>query len=205
MDAAFRQTYEAEFLIANQIVPRGDPTQPQTETSYVVIQGAVVRITDSQGGALNQYTQLASVTVPPAQGTTPSYAPIGMTILNQQTIEDPRVLAPVEQGGTRRLITYTRFFGQTLGGESVETGEYEFPVDVCFGCLVSFAAADIDPALPTPNCAAAAGASTTTSSTLPVPCIVGEDAPIDCSQCLAFSVCSGAVPASSLIDAGGGG
>ncbi len=208
LDTALKQQYTAVFLIANQIVPRGDPTQPQTETSDVVIHGAIVRITDSSGNALNGpkgYTQLGTVTIPPAQGNTPSYAAIAMTILDQATVELPSVLGAVMQGGTRRLLTYTKFFGQTLGGDSVETGEFEFPVDVCFGCLISFSAADMDPALPTPNCVNAGSTSTATAS-LPVPCVPGQDDVIDCSECVGvFPACSGVVAPSAIPDAGGGG
>jgi hypothetical protein len=206
LDVAFAHQYTAAFLLANQIVPRGDPSQPQTETSYVQIQGAVVRITDSQGNQLSTYTRLASATIPPAVGSTPSYSPIEMTILDSNTIESSAVLVPVEAGGTRRLITYTKFFGQTLGGVSVETGEYEFPVDVCFGCLIRFSAADIDPNIPGLNCggAVSSSAAASTTSALPVPCVAGQDDAIDCSECLSVPACLGTA-SSGIADAGTGG
>jgi len=53
LDIALRKSYEAAFLLANQIVPRGDPSAPETETSFVSIKGAVVRITDSNRMTLN--------------------------------------------------------------------------------------------------------------------------------------------------------
>ena len=49
LDTGITSSYNAVFLVGNQIVPRGNPNQPQTETSYVNIQGAVVRILDSDG------------------------------------------------------------------------------------------------------------------------------------------------------------
>jgi hypothetical protein len=191
LDTAFKQSYTAVFLIANQIIPVGDPTQPDTETSDVVIQGAIIRITDATGVPLNGskgYTELGTVTIPPAQGNTPSYAAISMTILDQATVAS----VAVTPGSTRRLLTYTQFFGQTLGGESVETGEFEFPVDVCDGCLITFSASDIDTTLlPKLNCVGASGSQTSSAtSSLPVPCALGQDDSIDCSECLSNLTCN---------------
>ena len=53
LDTALSPEYTAEFLVGNQIVPAGNPNQPQTETSFVTIKGAVVRIVDSGGNQLN--------------------------------------------------------------------------------------------------------------------------------------------------------
>ncbi|MGH7271457.1 MAG: hypothetical protein ACREJ3_13590, partial [Polyangiaceae bacterium] len=184
--------YVAEFLIANQIVARADPTKPSTETSYVSIQGATIRITDSQGNQIGDFTQLASVTIPPSVGTTPGFAPLGLTILDHKTVERADVLDALKGGATRRLITYTRFFGQTLGGISVQSDEYEFPITVCAGCLIRYSSMDIDPNLPSPNCFFAlqgAGGGTGAASTLPIPCIFGQDFAVDCSQCLGDTAC----------------
>src|SRR5580700_1555026 len=59
------QTYGAEFLVGNQLVPQGTPSAPATETSYVNNQGAVVRITDIDGNQIRTYTQLLGSTIPP--------------------------------------------------------------------------------------------------------------------------------------------
>jgi hypothetical protein len=103
--------------------------------------------------------------------------------------------------GTSRLVTYTKFFGQTTGGDYEESDEFEFPVDICFGCLVGFSAADENPLEPEPNCALAAASGTATS--LPVPCVIGQDAVVDCSACQGFAVCRGAAPTPTT-DAGTG-
>src|SRR5262249_34530488 len=67
---------------------------------------------------------------------------------------------------TKTVIVYVKAFGQTLGGRSVESGEYQWPLRVCKGCYVVF---DSD-------CTAA--------PTMPlVPCFAGQDQPVSCYRC----------------------
>ncbi len=193
LDASLLTEYTAVFLVGNQLVPRGNPNQPHTETSYVTIQGAVVRIVDSNGNQLNTFTNRAAGTIPPSSGTTPGYLAVGATIIDSVTS------ASLGLGGAvDRIVSYVRFFGQTLGGESVETNEFGFPVDVCRGCLISYPLAEMNTSLPEPNCANG-GAASSSSSSSSVPCVPGQDLPIDCS--LVTPMRSG----TSITDAGGGG
>jgi hypothetical protein len=96
-----------------------------------------------------------------------------------------------------------RFFGHTLGGESVESNEFGFPVQICNGCLVSFPAAEQSLSLPTPNCALAGASGSTATS---VPCIIGQDLSVDCSACQGRAVCSVNEPmgGATTVDAGVG-
>jgi len=194
LDVGFRNTYFAEFLVGNQIVSQASTTAPQTETSYVQFTGAVVKITDTAGKTLANYTEMVgAAALAPAQGTTPSFEPIGVTIVDEAAVDSfiPG-LEPggTDYGGTVQLITQTYFFGQTLGGESVQTNVFAFPVTVCYGCLVGYSAADVNPNAPLPNCLNATSSSST-STALPGPCFPGEDDAIDCSQCLGLLVCQG--------------
>lgn len=210
LDLAFpTDGYSAVFLVGNQLVPQGDPNAPKTETSYVNIQGGTVRITDAMGNELPgvpPFTRLTSATLSPSAGTTVSYTPINLTIIGQNAIDalqTPTAMYP--QGrlahGRVRLVTYVRFFGKTLGGQYVESNEFEFPVDLCHGCLITFAPQDINPRCPAPNCQ-----GTGMGGTLPVPCRRGQDALIDCSQCQDILECYGAAPPGTCgTDAGVGG
>jgi hypothetical protein len=190
LDVGFRTSYSAEFLVGNQIVPQGNPSIPQTETSYVQFEGAVVAVNDTDGNQISNYTYMVgAAALAPAQGTTPSYEPIGVTIVDQGS--EATVDSALKAGGTRTFITQTYFFGHTLGGESVQTNTFTFPVVLCYGCLVGYSQADIDEnASITPNCLLAAN-STSASTTLPEPCILGQDDTVDCSQCLGYLVCRG--------------
>jgi len=206
LDVGFRHTYSAEFLVGNQIVSQASATAPQTETSFVQFTGAVVKITDTAGNTVADYTEMVgAAALGPAQGTTPTYEPIGVTIVDEGTVTSllPDLAPPpgMATGGTRTLVTHTYFFGQTLGGESVQTNVFSFPVTLCEGCLVSYSASDIDLNAPTPNCLLAASSSSSSSSALPGPCNQGQDDPIDCSQCLGVAVCLGN-GAGFVVDAG---
>ncbi len=200
LDAALTAEYSPVFLVANQVVPRGDPTQPHTETSYVNIQGAVVHITDSGGNELNSFTTMVAATIPPSSGTLPGFASMGVTIIDSNTAMG------LGHGGVDRVVATVRFFGKTAGGESVESNDFGFPVNVCRGCLVSFPVTEDDPNLPTPNCASA-GASSSSMATN-VPCTPGQDLAIDCSLCQGIPECDvneRQAVVSPIVDAGGGG
>jgi len=200
LDVGLRAEYTAILLVGNQLVPRGDPNQPHTETSFVTLEGAVVRIVDSSGTQLSTYTQPAAATIPPSSGTTPGYASLGVTIVDSATAAK---VAPAP-GTSVPLVSYVRFFGHTLGGESVESNEFGFPVNVCTGCLIDFSASD-NTNLAQPNCANS-GASMTSSSSSSVPCFPGQDLPIACAACQANPLCKGALAGiSTIVDAGGGG
>jgi hypothetical protein len=201
LDVALTNSYTAEFLVGNQMVPRGDPNQPQTETSYVKIEGAVVRIMDASTPPqqLASYTTLAALTLPPSSGTSPGYGPIAVTIINSATAAG----FSMSSGGIR-VTSYVRFFGHTLGGESVESNEFGFPVDVCSGCLIAFPPSEENLQLPTPNCALSNSSMMTATS---VPCIMGQDYAIDCALCQSAPACrvnENGTPV-AIVDAGGGG
>jgi hypothetical protein len=201
LDVDFRSQYDAVYLVGNQTVPRGDPTTPKAETSRITVQGGIVRITDSSGKQLKTYSRLTSATIDPQSGSSPTFEPVFLTILDHDTVESFR---PTLGGTTRpqvRLVTYVRVYGYTLGGQYVESDEFEFPVDICQGCLISFAPQDISPNFPAPNCV---GAKTGATSTLPIPCSPGQDFTIDCSQCAAIPDCNPNVPAGLILDAGAG-
>jgi hypothetical protein len=202
-DIAFgRQGYEPTYLIGNQAVPEVNSQQLQTETDIITVQGAIVRITDSSGNQVANFTRLAAATVYPSTGSVPGYAPITVTTIDQATVQgDADLQSNVSTGGTTRLVTYVTFFGITTGGNSIQSGEFEFPVDVCSGCLIGFSSTDVNPLLPTPNCALAASSS---STSLPSPCVQGQDFTVDCSQCQAVPACQGALAGKTVPTADAG-
>ena len=170
LDVSIRSEYDPTYLVANQLVPEVNATQLQTETSIVTIQGAVVRITDSAGVQLRTFTRLSSTSINPALGGVPTYGPVTVTTVDPMTIANSADIqnTVVNGNGIVRLVTFVRFFGQTTGGKSVESGEFEFPVDVCRGCLI--------------RCQTSANGMQQSN-----PCALGQDAPvtIDCSASVA--------------------
>jgi hypothetical protein len=185
LDVALRTQYDAAFLVGNQLVPQSNPQQLREETARVTVRGAVVRITDTDGNQLRTYTVTTSATIDPATtGGEPSFEPVFATILDTATVNaSPDVQTLKMNGlggaGSARFLTFTRFFGATLGGTAVESDEFEFPIDVCYGCLIGFTNAGSGP---TPNCGGMAP-----SSAPVIPCIVGQDQGVPCYACLGES------------------
>ena len=79
---SFGGEYIATFLVGNQMVPEVNPTQLMTETSFVNIQGAVVRVTKSTGEPVISFTRLTATSIPPSTGTTPGYGAVQVLLLD---------------------------------------------------------------------------------------------------------------------------
>jgi hypothetical protein len=196
LDTAFRTEYDAEFLLANQLVTQSNPNEVHTETANINVQGAIVRDTDAAGNQLDSFTSLTSGTVYAAVGGTPGYAVSSATVISQKAVQAAGSLS----AGTKTVVGYVKFFGHTLGGQYIESNEFEFPVDLCNGCLVQFSASSMDPCFQSVNCKKAANAMGATSTTT-VPCVIGQDTSVDCSLCLQLSICN-PNPGPNLCDAG---
>jgi hypothetical protein len=192
-DVALASSYSPVVIVGNQLVARGDGTQARTETNRVQLRGAVVRVTDSQGSQISTFTSLTEGTVDPSQGQSPGIAQAAVTIV------DPATAATLRAGLTNRsarktILAYFKVFGQTLGGTYVESGEFQHVVNVCAGCLVTFPSEAVNQALVTPtqptNCELGFPAGTQLNgTTIALPCVIGQDQPIDCRLCHGIAAC----------------
>ncbi len=185
--------YVAACLLGNQLVPEANPNIPTTETSYINVTGAVVTVSDSAGNQLGTFTRLTTAVIPPSSGGIPTFSPIGVLIVDPMSLSKLTVLDTVP-GAVVRVVANVQFFGETLGHQSIESDTFQFPVDVCksdpadgFPCLVQFTTADIKPGCGLLNCLG--NGSTTSASNAQVPCALGQDLAVDCSQCLGLQVC----------------
>lgn len=170
LDLAFRTNYQAALLVGNQLVAQGSRDQVRTETSRVVIKGAVVTVKDAAGNTLKSYTVDATGFVDPASGTEPGYG-----VVQVELIPDSLQLS-----ANTRVTADVQVFGDTLGGKSITSADLLFPISVCNGCLVSFPAAALDPTQP----GKCVGDTTAT-----LPCYPGQDDPIDCRLCTGNPAC----------------
>lgn len=188
MDVALTTRYVPALLVANQLVPRGDNSNLRVETNRFVIQGAIVRLTDATGAPLKSFTVQGGGEVDPAAGGTPGYAVYFPTVIDPDTANALAAKAGgVRSGTTTRIVVYVKVFGATTGGTSLESMEFLFPVETCYGCLVEFPAAANDPAQqPQPNCKSVSSSS----SSIVIPCSIGSDQPVDCRLCQGNAVCS---------------
>ena len=97
--------------------PRSTPQQLETETSNINIQGAVVRITDAAGNQLNTFTTPRR----PARSTPPRAPCRGTRRFAVTTITRHGRQRSRRHGRATRerrhdpLVSYAKFFGQTLG------------------------------------------------------------------------------------------
>jgi len=182
-EAVFANAYYAEFLAGNQLIPQANQELVMTETSRIIIQGAVVTITQADGTAIpgseSPYTAPGAGEVDPSNGGNPGYGPVEFEIVDASTITAlSKQLALFER---ETILTYTKAFGTTLGGDHVESNTFEFPILVCNGCLIEF---DTDTTRePQPNCF---GPLPTTSGGQ-APCYFGQDVSFDCHACNATS------------------
>jgi hypothetical protein len=195
--SSFNNAYFAEFLMGNQLIQQQNTDLLMTETSRIIIQGAVVTITGADGnpipGGTSSFTSLTSGEIDPSAGETPGFAATSLEIVDPTTVQALRKsLGAFEE---ELIVTYVKAFGTTIGGDHVESNTFEFPIYACRGCLISFTseavpitlASGMTEAAPTPNCCG----MTSTSTTAKTFCFFGQDTgAVDCHDCLGDSFCS---------------
>lgn len=182
LDTKYQQTYVATLLVGNQLIARSDPLDPRAESSRVHLKGVVSRVTDANGNDINELTGNGSSFADAAANGQPGFGIIQVPIIDTNTLS--KITLPAD-GSPVELLTQLRAFGTTLGGEDVESGEFQFVVKVCKSsadalggdCLEKRSA----PA-PTPACSAV-GTSTASAGSQTAPCIAGQDEPIPCTIC----------------------
>jgi hypothetical protein len=184
LDVAFRKEYIAALVVGSQIVSRGSRSQIRTETSRVRIEGVEARLEDADGLLRwGPYTVPATGFIDPTQDITPSYGIVDGTLVGADWGTTMAVALQNDASRTGRHFTsISKVFGHTLGGQAVESGEYRFPITICFGCLIYYPAEANDPKVtPNPNC----DLPQATGSALSLGCTPGQDEMVDCRVCKA--------------------
>jgi hypothetical protein len=197
LDGSLTSTYSAALLIGNQLVQQGEPQQARAESNRVELQGVTVDVTDTDGSVLRSFTRSGAGFVEVSSGNTPGYGVMIVEVVDEQSVMT--TLGKISGAGTRRIVAHIKAFGKTLGGQDVETNQFDFPIDVCNGCLVTFPAGSDDPmGAVQPNCSAplASGGGTAVIQ----PCFIGQDQPVDCRLCQDKQVC---VPSGRATTPGG--
>lgn len=191
LDVGVRDHYVATLLVGNQLIGRGDPQLVRAEPNRVHLNGAIVRVTETSGALLGEFTASATGVADPQANNSPGYGVLIVTAIDGPTAAKIAATIP-DRATTKQVLVNMKAFGRTLGGVDVETGEFQLPIRVCKGCLVSFAGGN-DPAQePQPNCKAALSAGGGGGSTLP--CAAGQDEPVPCQLCQGLPACDPAIP-----------
>lgn len=185
MDLAFSREYWAGLLIGNQLVKRGSSEVLRVETSRFRAEGAEVQIETTDGAVVQSFTVPVAGFADPSSGTDPGWGVVTAVLIDAGTgnalAANPAFEPGVRSDLVSRVIAVVKVFGRTLGGQEIESGEFRFPISICYGCLVSFPPEATDPSatLPQPNCLA----STATGGSVEIPCNLGQDFPVDCRLC----------------------
>jgi len=77
------------------------------------------------------------------------------------------------------ILARIRIHGRTATNRRVDSNEFVYPIELCFGCLIFIPAGAVDSNFPTPNCRNLDPDAVIESNTV---CSVGQDQPIDCRE-----------------------
>ncbi|MCB9507095.1 MAG: hypothetical protein H6698_03285 [Myxococcales bacterium] len=89
-----------------------------------------------------------------------------------RTLEDARIL---RQGTHITLNLHIKYFGETYSGREVDSNEFIYPIELCYGCLLNFPVAAVDFSYDVlPNC------RNIGDTEIALPCFPGQDDIVDC-------------------------
>jgi hypothetical protein len=174
LDRTLANGYNAALLVGSQLTERGSRENVRTETSRLSIEGAHITLYSTEGVEIQRPDVAATGLVHPANGTDPGLATVFAQLVRP---DDLAALGPAGQA-----IVRIRIFGTTLGGQEIESGDYDFPILVCDGCLISYPSEAADPTSTEYLCDFSAA---TEGETIEA-CYPGQDDMIPCTQCAAF-------------------
>lgn len=180
VDIGVADSYFAILLVGNQLTARGDPANNRAESSRVHINGAIVRVTEPDGRLIREFTSLATGFADPGNNAAAEFGVVGLTGLDAPT-KDLLLPSLPNRQLTRTVVMNFKAFGVSLGGQDVESGEFQLPARVCNGCLVDFSTGNDDLAAVQPNCLKR---STTAAANTMAPCIEGQDEVVKCESCV---------------------
>jgi hypothetical protein len=165
MDVRYSCNYSAILRLGNQLVRRGDETKLQIETSRISVTAFDVEILDAggqqidNGGAAAAFTYPTTGFIDPSNQSQPGYGLAGALLVDGATAQ---TLAG--QGGGS-IIARIVAHGRTLGGDDITSRPFDFPIQVCVGCLCRTPSDD--------TCVNSIGQPMGT-------CFIPQDQPFDC-------------------------
>lgn len=133
MDVGFTTKYEAALLVGLQLAPRGDKSKLRTESMIFQTRGAEVRLTNSVGDLVDEFSVPAGGATAPTSAEAPGFGTVAVVLVPNDIGSELR--ADLGYGERRTLVAEVRVFGDTLGGAELTSGSFTFVIDVCDGCL----------------------------------------------------------------------
>lgn len=196
LDAALSTHYFVYVLVGNQMVARGDFKQARSEPNRVILKGADVHLKDmTTGGEVGFYSVTVVGEVDPQTNGDATYGLAAFELIPHEVgVQIHNALLAAQQAGKATAQSYEarfKIYGTSLGGVDVQSGDFTFPVDVCYGCTVVYPSDAYDPTLDpkSVNCKKS-GAAATTTTTGTIACLIGQDGITDCRNCQNNPVCT---------------
>jgi hypothetical protein len=175
LDVAFRTDYQAWLLVGNQFAPRGSKQNLRTETTRIILTGAEVSLAKSSGEAIKggDFSVYGSGFVDSSLSEEPGFGLFEADLI-PSTIGATLAAPLIGTAKINAVVATVKVFGNTLGGQSVESAPLTYPIQVCYGCLVQYPLAALD----------ATNQCLTNSTDAPIPgCRLGQDDYVDCRLC----------------------
>lgn len=171
----------------------GNGLEPvQTEGNIISLKGATVSFTAPQVS----FPLPQNIFIPTSGSVFPSDNAV--TALEVISVEVGNIIRDsvefVSNGEFRRgsvvtVLVSVKFKGVTSSGTEVESNEFDFPLDICAGCLLFYAPNTIsedDDGSATCEykpVQATEGEETVTPPSISIPCLIGQDEYVDCRLC----------------------
>ena len=170
LDVMFATKYAPAILVGNTADANG------VGGARAAITGFDVTVTDALGATIGSFHADAAGFLDGASGGTPYYGEVSATLLDAATVAVARMR--VADAGTTRVVAHIVLTGKSAVGNPVKSVPFDFPIDLCDGCLVTFPP-DVGPTH------SGCGMPARPSSAIAQSCVIGQDQPIDCRLCYA--------------------
>jgi hypothetical protein len=130
MDIRYSCNYFAVLELGNQLVRRGDETKLQIETSRINVERVDVEVLGADGETgIGAFTYPTTGFVDPSSAGNPGRGLAGALLVDGGTS------AKIAEVGGGLFIARIVAHGRTLGGDDISTRPFDFPLEICIGCL----------------------------------------------------------------------
>jgi hypothetical protein len=155
---AFYEVYPA-------VESRLEPTDGELQRT-ISVRGADIQLLDADGGVIDEFSRLFSGSIRPG-----AQATFVVRVIDADQLDG----LGLSEGQVETIVARFTIFGD-LAGDEVETAEFDYPIDVCNGCLI----ADLGSCEEVPsNFASRTGGE----------CNAFQDSPLDCCTLNGTQVC----------------
>ena len=179
LDVRFAEGYVAAVQVGNQLTQQGNREKTRTETSRLRLEGVSGTVFDVAGGG-HDFEAIATGFVHPASGTEPGLAAMFVNLVSTDMLDD---LAAAGEG---TIVVRFHIFGTTLGGQEIESGDYDYPIFLCDGCLIDYPVEARDTVNTQPGDPYRCGASAEAEADTTKVCFYGQDQRFSCTACAAY-------------------